>query len=103
MSLIEALKSGKFIRREGDARWRDPYHHHTAIWTTDELQANDWEVQEPEVHITLSEFRSAVKQLTQDGSELYFSKRWGAAVKPLLGDESPLAVLETIIFKGASK
>lgn len=47
MTLIEALKSGKKIRRHSREIWIDLNHFNVESWSTESVLANDWEI-EPE-------------------------------------------------------
>lgn len=57
MNILEALKSGKRFKRQA---WLDWYH--TAVqeqFSTDDVLADDWEVEEVKVTITAAEFDQA--------------------------------------------
>lgn len=81
MNIIDAIKSGKPFRCDGHVR----YAHHdkatsTLVWDTGEtvafgptiddlsvedLLSNEWEIKEPEVTITESQFRAMIREAVQ--------------------------------------
>ncbi len=70
MSIIDAIKSGKKFRRQGDPHWMQIYEGRPRIiapegpqyvdFSVDSVMADDWEVLEPTVTITRTQFWIAV-------------------------------------------
>ncbi len=68
MNIIEAIKSGKRIRRKGWPNkncWaqRDGYRMYRIM--EEDLLADDWEVEEKQVTITESDFKAALVRTTR--------------------------------------
>ena len=96
MNLIEAIKSGRPFRRQNGLghvkRWcvaRDcvqTVDEDSVFLDREDLTADDWEVQEPEVTITATAYEAAVDKTCAEVSE----DEWGdgrfcAALKKNLG------------------
>lgn len=47
LTLAEALRSGRFFRRVGDSLWVKAVRTNHLAWATDEVLAEDWEIQPP--------------------------------------------------------
>lgn len=57
MTLIEALKSGKPLRRRGYYYSSSPAYN--TIFSVEDVLATDWEIIEPKVEITIEQLRIA--------------------------------------------
>ena len=73
MNIIEAFKSGKRVRREGWNNWWMP----TTLITKHGLLvgcilADDWEVEEPTIRITRTEYYNAYKTAECEAKESGF-------------------------------
>lgn len=64
MTIIEAIKSGRPFRRKGDGSWYcDHDRSDCAMFRVPDILADDWEIQEPAVTITRSQFNEAVRSI----------------------------------------
>lgn len=65
MNLIDAIKSGRPYRRPGWSMWRLSLHKMNRVENygerLEDLLADDWEIEEPTVTITWSQFWKAVE------------------------------------------
>lgn len=63
MNLIDAVKSGRPYRQKGNVPWIDPNFDTDPLFETREILADNWEIQEPSVTITRTQFISAFGQM----------------------------------------
>ncbi len=64
MTLIEAIKSGRPFRREEDgAEYGWNYPSQAYSYSTDDILADDWEIKEPTVTITRTQFLETFGQM----------------------------------------
>lgn len=64
MNIIEAIKSGKKIKRSSYAMFDYP---HNFNFKTDDILSDDWEIQEKTITITESQFDEAVRHMQCSG------------------------------------
>jgi hypothetical protein len=73
VNIYEAFKSGRPVRRKGNpvttgsngSGWIDPDHFLRNYVTIADVQALDWEVQEPQVAVMRSQFFAAVEKVRE--------------------------------------
>lgn len=80
MNLIEAIKSKKPFRRKmadciGWTGWITPSNIESYIFNVTEVMSNDWEVEEPSVTITRTQFEKAWQMC--EGCKTQFRKALG--------------------------
>lgn len=107
MTLIEAIKSGRPFRRTSYSHrgslgaWleiRKVPRGDTVLWieqdqsegafSVDDVLANDWEIQEPTVTITRTQFWKAVESVRASGANMYGYPQ-PEALACMLGLEAP--------------
>jgi hypothetical protein len=72
MRFNEALESGKRFKRTCSPVWRDPpsTHPHSVDWfSTTEILAADWEVEEERISLSAAEIEKAFDNVTAPSSE----------------------------------
>jgi hypothetical protein len=71
--LVEAIRSGKRYRRKAWAKsfWvlADRLDHTTAVFSPDDVLAEDWELEEPRTEVTPSQVRKAIAEAFQDAKK----------------------------------
>lgn len=82
MNLLEAIRSGRPYRRKhwnnGNGQWRETpdieeYWHQAYTETLGDLLADDWEIQEPLVEITRTQFWEVVNARGPDYRDMAFA------------------------------
>ena len=66
MNILDAIKSGKIKKRTSNPEWEDPSKRY--LYTTDDILATDWEIEERKIEITESEFDEAVEDIKYYGA-----------------------------------
>lgn len=78
MNLIDAIKSGRPFRRKGYMRWAAKWDgcyseilryepsEQRVTFTVEDILADDWEIREPQVTITKSQFMVACSKVLED-------------------------------------
>ncbi len=105
MNFLEALRSGKRIRRRGwdeyvdskpDVTFSPETNPHTV--TVESLLSNDWEVEEESVAVTRTGFLSAVAEVLSEHGMRYLEAREYRSVQPgdLLDDSRLNKLLEKL-------
>lgn len=105
MTLLEAIRSGRPIRRKGWGHWykrrgcehndiyyRDDGSFDVALNVSPKIViAEDWEIQEPTVTITRSQFWEAFESVAEDweGQHFTISKNLALILARKLGLEAP--------------
>jgi hypothetical protein len=79
MNIIEAIRSGKRIRRKSKGIWLEPKEG--KYFSFDHILADDWEIEEKPVAITREQFDEAWKLVIQE------SKSWDSHLGPMLAKE----------------
>jgi hypothetical protein len=62
MTIIEAIKSGKKFKREICERWLLETKNSAILFSVGDILADDWEIEEPRIEITRTQFFQASEQ-----------------------------------------
>ena len=70
MNIIEAIKSGKRFKRKNGTAWL--FNNEVYSYSRDCILADDWEVEEPTIRITRTEYYNAYKTAECEAKESGF-------------------------------